>query len=78
MAADPKTRTTKVTPSDLRDRSEELLRRVSDDDEQVVIEENGQSKAVLMSFDAYWRLRAPAPEYLKRAWKAAEEAGLTK
>lgn len=78
MAADPKTRASSVPAASLSEQADVLLRRVSEQDEPVFIEENGQAKAVLMSFQAYWRLRAPAPEFLKRAWKAAEGAGLDK
>src|SRR5438046_9240693 len=51
---------------------DKMLRRVKSARERFVIQRRGQPEAVLMSFEDYLELVAPAPESLKELWRAAE------
>lgn len=78
MPAKPKQNPSVVSAVTARANLDKMLRRVKSEKERFVIQRRGQPEAVLMSFEDYLDLVAPAPEWLQKAWKAAEENGADK
>lgn len=55
---------------------EKMLHRVKSENERFLIQRQGEPEAVLMSYEDYLALIAPAPEALNRVWEAAERQHL--
>jgi prevent-host-death family protein len=58
-----------------RARLGQILRRVRDGRERILIERRGQPEAIVMSVEDYINVVAPAPDWLERAWTASAESG---
>ncbi|HEY0555842.1 MAG TPA: type II toxin-antitoxin system Phd/YefM family antitoxin [Thermoanaerobaculia bacterium] len=59
----------RVTEADAREHLGDLIRDVAAGQEAVLIERDGESQAVVISFDEYTRLRARTQESGSQDWK---------
>lgn len=59
----------RVTEAEARKRLGELIRDVTEGQETVLIEKDGESQAVVISMDEYTRLRARTQETGHQDWK---------
>lgn len=59
---------TTVSATEARVHLGELMRRVAEEHEPIVVERNGQSRAVLVPAEEYGQLRAEAPENPLARW----------
>jgi prevent-host-death family protein len=64
-----------VSARTARARLGQILRRVKDGKERILIERRGQPEAIVMSVEDYISVVAPAPDWLERAWEASAESG---
>ena len=59
----------RVTEAEARERLGELIRNVTEGQETVLIEKDGESQAVVISMDEYTRLRAKTRETENQDWQ---------
>lgn len=60
----------RITAAEAKERFGELIRDVSEGHETVLIEKDGEPRAVVISLDEYTRLRNKAPESGGQDWRA--------
>jgi prevent-host-death family protein len=59
----------RMTAAEARERFGELIRDVSESQETILIEKDGEAKAVVISFGEYARLKEKVPEPGEQDWK---------
>jgi len=67
-----------VTALTARTQLGQILKRVKSRRERFVIGRRGQPQAIILGIDDFLDTFAPAPDWLKRSWKAAERNGAAK
>jgi prevent-host-death family protein len=60
----------RITATEARERFGELIRDVSEGQETVLIEKDGEPQAVVISLDEYSRLKEEKPESEGQDWRA--------
>lgn len=78
MTSNPKATPRILSAGATRARLDEVLRRVKSDKERFLIEQSGEPQAVILSFEDYMDLIAPAPDTRTRLAQGRLESGRRK